>query len=69
MCLTVIWFDFLTSNYESKLRRRVIWGIQKNPDRARIVWLKVISGFIVKRKLGHIIEITIYYLCIVLVLY
>lgn len=44
-------------------------GIQKQPERTKTVWLKVISGFIIKGKLGHIIGITIYYLCIVRVLY
>lgn len=44
-------------------------GIQKNADRTRTVWFQVIYGFIVKGKLGHIIEITIYYLHINMVLY
>ena len=60
-CLNVLWFEFLTSNYEPKLEIKVIWGIQKNPKRTRTVWLKFISDFIVKRKLGHTVEITIYY--------
>lgn len=44
-------------------------GIQEKPERTKTVWLKVISGFKIKGKLAHIIKITIYYLCIVRVLY
>lgn len=36
--------------------------IQKKPERTKTVWLRVVSGFMIKGKLGHIIEITIYYL-------
>lgn len=32
MCLSVIWFEFLTSNYESKLGTIVIWAYRRTQN-------------------------------------